>query len=129
MKARLDLQKLRIRRELYPQQNPRSNNMYKPKACYEMTRSEKDVFLQTLKSIKPPDEYSSNISRCVQLNERKLIGLRSYDCHMLMQEYLPITLRGTLPDHVSIVLIELCDFFRRICLKDLAENCWFLCVS
>nr|GEX79605.1 hypothetical protein CTI12_AA060390 [Tanacetum cinerariifolium] len=56
------------------------------------------------------------------LNKRKLIGMKSYDCHMLMQEYLPIALRGTLPDHVSIVLIELCDFFRRICLKDLDEN-------
>ncbi|GJV60613.1 transposase, Ptta/En/Spm, partial [Tanacetum coccineum] len=96
--------------------------MYKPKACYEMTQAEKDVFLQTLKSIKPPDEYSSNISRCVQLNERKLTGMKSYVCHMLMQEYLPIALRGTLPDHVSTVLIELCDFFRRICLKDLDEN-------
>nr|GEV42829.1 hypothetical protein [Tanacetum cinerariifolium] len=52
-----------IRKELYPPKNPRSNNMYKPKACYEMTRAEKDVFLQTIKSIKPPDEYSSNISR------------------------------------------------------------------
>nr|GEW00583.1 hypothetical protein [Tanacetum cinerariifolium] len=41
------------------------------------------------------------------LNERKLIGMKSYDCHMLMQEYLPIALCGTLPDHVSIVLIEL----------------------
>ncbi|GJX91530.1 ribonuclease H-like domain-containing protein [Tanacetum coccineum] len=84
--------------------------------------AEKDVFLQTLKSIKPPDEYSSNISCCVQLNKRKLTGMKSYDCHMLMQEYLPIALRGILSDHVSTVLIELCDFFRRICLKDLDEN-------
>ncbi|GKA01865.1 putative reverse transcriptase domain-containing protein [Tanacetum coccineum] len=122
MKARLDLQKLGIQKELHPQKNPRSNNMYKLKECYEMTRAEKDVFLQTLKSIKPPDEYSSNISRCVQLNKRKLIWMKSYDCHMLMQEYLPIALRGTLPDHVSTVLIDLCDFFRRICLKDLKEN-------
>ena len=79
------------------------------------------MFLETLKSIKPPDEYSSNISRCVQLKERKLMGMKSYDCHMLIQEYLPIALRGTLPDHVSKVVIELCDFFRRICLKDLTE--------
>ncbi|KAJ9545327.1 hypothetical protein OSB04_025034, partial [Centaurea solstitialis] len=86
-----------------------------------MTRAEKDVFLQTLKSIRPPDEYSSNISRCVQVKERKLMGMKSYDCHMLMQEYLPIALRGTLPDHVSSTIIELCDFFRHICLKDLTE--------
>ncbi|GJU78696.1 ribonuclease H-like domain-containing protein [Tanacetum coccineum] len=40
------------------------------------------------------------------LNERKLIGMKSYDYHMLMQEYLPIALRGTLLDHVSTVVIE-----------------------
>jgi len=57
----------------------------------------------------------------VQVNERKLIGMKSYDCHMLMQEYLPIALRGTLPDHVSSVIVELCDFFKIICYKDLSE--------
>nr|GEW30875.1 hypothetical protein [Tanacetum cinerariifolium] len=123
MKARLDLQKLGIRKELRPKKNPRSNNLYKPKACYEITRAEKDVFLQTLKSIKPPDEYSSIISCCVQLNERKLIGMKSYDCYMLMQEYLPIALCRTLPDHVSTVLIELCNFFRDLCtLKSYVNN-------
>ncbi|GKC34733.1 hypothetical protein Tco_1047117 [Tanacetum coccineum] len=85
-----------IRQELHPKKNPRNNNLSFPKACYEMTREEKDTFLETLKSIKPPDEYSSNISYCVQLKERKLMGMKSYDCHMLMQEYLPIALRGTL---------------------------------
>nr|GEZ43422.1 hypothetical protein [Tanacetum cinerariifolium] len=103
-------------------ENPRNNNLSLPKACYEMTREEKDTFLETLKSIKPPDEYSSNISCCVQLKERKLMGMKIYDCHMLMQEYLPIALRGTLPDYVSEVVIELCDFFRQICLKDLIED-------
>ncbi|KAK9076729.1 hypothetical protein SSX86_005063 [Deinandra increscens subsp. villosa] len=122
MKARLDLKKWGIREELHPKNNPRNNNMYLPKACYEMTRDEKDLFLRTLKSIKPPDEYSSSISHCVQLKDRKLMGMKSYDCHMLMQEYLPITLRGTLPDHVSRILIDLCDFFKRICLKDLTED-------
>ncbi|GKA99060.1 putative transposase-associated domain-containing protein [Tanacetum coccineum] len=107
MKARLDLQKMGIRKELHPRKHPRSDNMYIPQACYVMTQDEKDVFLQTLKSIKPPDEYSSNISRCVQIKERNLIWMKSYDCHMLMQEYLPIAIRGTLPNHVSIVLIEL----------------------
>ena len=121
LKARLDLEKWGIREELHPKRNPRNNNLSLPKACYVMTREEKDTFLETLKSIKPPDEYSSNISRCVQLKDRKLMGMKSYDCHMLMQEYLPIALRGTLPDHVSKVVIELCDFFRRICLKDLTE--------
>ncbi|XP_071741432.1 uncharacterized protein [Rutidosis leptorrhynchoides] len=120
-KARLDLQHLGIRKELHLKKRPRSDTTFMPKACYQMTRDEKIMFLNTLKLIKPPDEFSSNISGCVQLNDRKLIGLKSYDCHMLMQEYLPIALRGTLPDHVSSVIIELCDFFRIICYKDLSD--------
>lgn len=73
LKARLDLEKWGIREELHPKRNPRNNNLSLPKACYEMTREEKDTFLETLKSIKPPDEYSCNISRCVQLKERKIL--------------------------------------------------------
>ncbi|XP_022024562.1 uncharacterized protein LOC110924892 [Helianthus annuus] len=120
-KTRLDLQQMGIRKELHPKKRPRSNITFMPKACYQMTRGEKTEFLKTLKSIKPPDEFSSNISRCVQLNECKLIGMKSYDCHLLMQEFLPIALRGTLPDHVSSAIIELCNFFKIICYKDLSE--------
>ncbi|KAJ9556530.1 hypothetical protein OSB04_011144 [Centaurea solstitialis] len=116
-----NLQKIGIREELHPKIHPQSNNTYLSKACYEMTQAEKDMFLQTLKSIRPPDEYSSNISRCVEVKERKLMGMKSYDCHMLMQEYLLIALQGTLPNHVSATIIELCDYFTRICLKDLTE--------
>ncbi|KAK9073298.1 hypothetical protein SSX86_007622 [Deinandra increscens subsp. villosa] len=120
-KTRLDLKEMGIRKDLHPKKRPRSNITFMPKACYQMARGEKNEFLKTLKLIKPPDEFSSNISRCVQLNERKLVGMKSYDCHMLMQEYLPIALRGTLSDHVSSVIIELCSFFKSICYKDLSE--------
>ncbi|KAD7477224.1 hypothetical protein E3N88_00360 [Mikania micrantha] len=120
-KTRLDLQEMGIRKELHPKKRPIGNITFMPKACYQMTRDEKTQFLSTLKSIKLPDEFSSNISRCVQMNDRKLIGMKSYDCHMLMQEYLPIALRGNLPDHVSSAIIELCEFFKAICYKDLSE--------
>ncbi|XP_052619588.1 uncharacterized protein LOC111897976 [Lactuca sativa] len=119
--TRLDLKQLGIRKELHPKKRPRSDTTFMPRACYQMNRDEKGLFLKILKLIKPPDEFSSNISRCVQLNEKKLVGMKSYDHHMLMQEYLPIALRGTLPDHVSSTIIELSDFFRIICYKDLTE--------
>ncbi|GKC63587.1 protein mitoferrinlike 1, chloroplastic [Tanacetum coccineum] len=51
MKARLDLQEMGIREELHPRKHPLNDNMYIPQACYVMTQDEKDVFLQTLKSI------------------------------------------------------------------------------
>nr|GEV35513.1 hypothetical protein [Tanacetum cinerariifolium] len=45
-----------------------------------MTREEKDTFLETLKSIKPPDEYSSNISCWDSIGylDGFTAGLRSY---------------------------------------------------
>ncbi|GJX57932.1 putative transposase-associated domain-containing protein [Tanacetum coccineum] len=119
--ARLHLKEMGIQKELHPKQRSRSNTTFLPKPCYQMTRAEKYDFLKTLKSIKPPVEFSSNISSCVQLKDMKLVGMKSYSCHMLMQEYLPISLRGNLPDHVTSSILDLCNFFKIICYKDLNE--------
>ncbi|KAL4575590.1 hypothetical protein LXL04_022438 [Taraxacum kok-saghyz] len=117
----LDLKKMGIRKDLHVRKRPGSDTTFMPRVSYQMTGDEKGVFLRNLKLIRPPDEFSSNISRCVQLKEKKLIGMKSYDCHMLMQEYFPIALRGALPDHITSAIIELGDFFRSICYKDLTE--------
>ena len=83
-----------------------------------MTLLEKDGFLQVLQVIKVPDGYASNISRHVNLKERKISGLKSHDNHILMQQFLPIALRGSLPSHVTGLLIKLACFFR----KNLFQN-------
>jgi hypothetical protein len=38
--------------------------------------------LECLKSIKVPSGYSSNISKKVSMNDLKLIGMKSHDCHV-----------------------------------------------
>ena len=60
-----------------------------------------------------PDEYSSNVSRCIKLKERKISGMKSHDNHLLMQLF-PIAIRGSLPPEVSRPLIGLSCFFRKI---------------
>ncbi|KAK9988483.1 hypothetical protein SO802_028722 [Lithocarpus litseifolius] len=87
-----------------------------------MTPSEKDGFLQVLRDIRVPDGYASNISRRVNLKERKISGLKSHDNHILMQQLLPIALRGSLPSHVTRPLIKLASFFRKICSKTLTVS-------
>ncbi|GMP85118.1 hypothetical protein CsSME_00038407 [Camellia sinensis var. sinensis] len=116
LKARLGLQEMGIRRELHPQKIS-SNKTYWPPACFSMILKEKDDFLKVLKGVKVPDGYASNISRCIQLRQRKIIGLKSHDGHILMQQLLPIALRGTLPKKVASPLIKLSCFFREICSK------------
>lgn len=72
-----------------------------------------------LKDLRLPSGYSSNISRCVKVQDRKLVGLKSHDYHVLMQRLLSVAIKGLLPKYVSSVLIELSNTFRVLCSKEL----------
>ena len=52
--------------------------------------------------MKVPDGYASNISRCVQVDKRKIFGLKSHECHILMQQLLSLAIRGVL--HKNVLL-------------------------
>ncbi|XP_065855861.1 uncharacterized protein [Euphorbia lathyris] len=119
-KERLDLIDMNIRHELHPTGHASSIRL--PHACYTMSSQEKEIFLTVLKNMKVPDGYASNISRCVNLKERKIINLKSHDCHVLMQDILPIALRTCLPRQVLAVVTELCSFFKALCSKTLDLN-------
>ena len=94
-----------------------NNKPHMPHACYHMNASENDGFLQVLKDVRLPNGYSSNISCCVKLKERKISEMKSHDNHILMQQLFPIAIRGLLPLEVSRPLIDLSCFFREICSK------------
>ena len=49
--------------------------------------------------------------------ELKLVGLKSHDCHVLMQQLLPVAIRGTLPEKVCVAITRLCFIFNAICAK------------
>ncbi|XP_077233608.1 uncharacterized protein LOC143875914 [Tasmannia lanceolata] len=121
VKARLDLKKMNIRRTLHPITKG-NNKTYVPPACFTMSSKEKDIFCGVLKHVKVPNGYSSNISQRVYMKQRKISGLKSHDCHVLMQQLLPLALRSSLPKTVSSVLIELCSFFRELCSKVLKSG-------
>ncbi|RVW29139.1 hypothetical protein CK203_102563 [Vitis vinifera] len=109
-----------IRDQLHPIQ--RGNRVILPAACYSLTSNEKKEFCKFLKEVKVPDGYASNISRCVQVNERKIFGLKSHDCHVLMQQLLPLAIRGVLHKNVCAVIVELCSFFKQLCSKVLKTD-------
>ena len=82
-----------------------------------MSLNEKRKLCQCLKEVKVLDNYSSNIARCVQVKQCKISGLKSHDCHVLMQQLLPIAIHELLPKDVCSVLIQLSAFFRQLCSK------------
>ncbi|CAN0918292.1 hypothetical protein LINGRAHAP2_LOCUS30786 [Linum grandiflorum] len=113
LKARLDLQEMGIRSDLHPIEV--SNGRFlMPFACYTMSQAEKDQLLDVLQKVEVPDNYSSNISSCVNMKTRKLVGLKSHDCHVLLHDLLPVALRGCLPDKVIKAIIDLSTYFREI---------------
>ncbi|TYK11037.1 transposase [Cucumis melo var. makuwa] len=92
VKSRLDLVELNIRSELAPQVGEKK--IFLPPTCYTLSRAEKLSFCKTLSELKVPEGYSSNIQSLVSLTDLKLYGLKSHDHHVLMQQLLPVAIRG-----------------------------------
>jgi hypothetical protein len=120
-KARLDLQEMGLRPTLHPWTGEDGRTYIRP-ACHTMSKDDKVHFLRVLSNVKVPDGYASNISRCVNLNERTIIGLKSHDSHVLMQQLLPVAVRGSLPPNVVQPLVEMSAFFTGICSTILTEE-------
>ena len=96
--ARKDLVEIGVRLELQPQ--PHGKRTYLPPACHTLSKFEKISFCGCLRGFKVPQGYSSNIKSLVSMEDLKLMGLKSHDCHVLMQDLLPVPIRGILPKNV-----------------------------
>nr|XP_004512662.1 uncharacterized protein LOC101489810 [Cicer arietinum] len=115
LNSRLDMVDMGIRQQLAPQSTGKQT--YLPPACHTLSKKEKRCFCECLRGIKVPHGYSSNVKSLVSMKDLKLVGLKSHDCHILMQQLLPVALRGILPKKVREVLTKLCLFFNSICSK------------
>ena len=93
-----------------------------PHACYTLSKTERQEFCEFLKSVRFPDGYASNISRCANVSDGNVSGLKSHDCHVLLQKLLPIAISKFVPKDVFVVLDELDNFFLRLCCKVLKRK-------
>ena len=80
----------------------------------------KDVcFCQFIKSVKFSNGFAANLSKNVNEDDSKISGLKSHDCHVLLQRLLPAGIRSLLKKEIRETIIELCNFFQQICAKTL----------
>ncbi|GJX54467.1 hypothetical protein Tco_0282836 [Tanacetum coccineum] len=117
-KARQDLKSLGIRSGLWLGQN-KNGKCSKPQAAYSFTPADRKKFCQFIKGVKLPDGFGSNFKHKVTDNDTNITGLKSHDCHIMMQRLLPYGLQQYLPPDVAKPLIELCLFFKQICSQTL----------
>ncbi|KAL3619702.1 hypothetical protein CASFOL_034614 [Castilleja foliolosa] len=121
VKARLDLEDMNIRKELHLIK--KANDKYAmPAASYVMTKKERQEFCEFIRSVKFLDRYDSNISRCITSSDQKLSGMKSHDCHVILQCILPVGIRGSVTKEVREVLTELGHFFQHLCCKKLSKT-------
>nr|CAE05230.3 OSJNBa0011K22.12 [Oryza sativa Japonica Group] len=113
LNARRDLEDMGVRSELHPI-TTESGRVYLPPACYTLSKEEKIDLLTCLSGIKVPSGYSSRISRLVSLQDLKLVGMKSHDCHVLITQLLPVAIRNILPPKVRHTIQRLCSFFHAI---------------
>ena len=93
-----------------------------PPACFSLFGDERKSFCGWFRTVKFPDVYASNIMRYVGNNDSNISGMKSHDCHVMMQHLLPVVIRGYLSGDVQAALIELGVFFRELCCRKLKVN-------
>jgi hypothetical protein len=116
--ARIDLQNLGIREDLHLKPDGKGG-MEKKKAEYNLTKENKKRFCEYLANVKFPDGYAANLARCVDLEKCKVHGLKTHDCHILLQQVIPAALRGLVRKDIYEAIAELGNFFRQLCSKTL----------
>ena len=91
--SRLDMVEMGLRADLAPQVGEKRT--YLPPAPFNLSKKEKKIMLSSLSNIKLPYGHASNIRNCVSMTDLNLNGLKSHDCHILLQQLLPVSLYFT----------------------------------
>jgi hypothetical protein len=69
----------------------------KPRASFVLEKKAQLLVYKWLKSLRFPNGHASNISRLVNMEECRLYGMRSHNCHVFMQTPIPLAYRDLLP--------------------------------
>ncbi|CAN6559926.1 unnamed protein product [Malus baccata var. baccata] len=87
IEARLDLERMGIRSSLWMKNV--GGTLKKGHPFFTVKPNGKKEFFNFISSVKFPDGYASNISRCVNVKGCKFSNIKSHDCHVILQRLLP----------------------------------------
>ena len=114
LETRRDMEQAGKMRSLHLVLGP-SGNYVKPKAPYTFSEREKSDFMARVSTTQVPSGFSATLTK--HIGEKKLMGLKSHDHHILIQQVLPAAIRHSLTRGVRDTIIRLGNLFQRICAK------------
>jgi len=107
LKSRLDLPEICCRHERHVMANGKCPN-------WLHATSKQRFFEWIIHDVKFPDGYASNLRNCVDTREGKFIGMKSHDCHVVMQHLLPFAFAHLLPESVHKAIASTFKYFNLI---------------
>jgi hypothetical protein len=120
IKARHDLKDLGIKKELQFREDGDSCQM--SHALYTLSNEQKKAFYDFIQEVRFLDGFASNISRCLNAEGTKVQGLKTHDCHILLQRILPASMRGFVDKDIYEAISELGKIFRELCRRTLDKD-------
>jgi hypothetical protein len=87
----------------------------KPRTSFVLEKNSQLLVYKWLKSLHFSDGHASNISRLVNIEDCRLYGMKSHDCHVFMQTLILLAFCDLLPKGIWDALTEISHFFRDIC--------------
>jgi hypothetical protein len=106
IKARLDVALFYNRKNMELVSD--ESRVAKPRASFVLEKN-------ALKSLRFLDGHTSNILRLVNMEECRLYGIKSHNCHVFMQTLIPLAFHDLLPKGIWDALTEISHFFRDLC--------------
>ena len=125
--ARLDCATLKVNRHLQLDPNDKVNKgkekHYKFRGAeFTLPMPKRKLFCEFLRGVMFPLGFASNIANCLNAEGNKLQGLKTHDCHILLQRLLAIGIKDLVKPNMYNVIAELGRFFREICSKTLDRD-------
>lgn len=124
--ARIDCATLNVNRHLQLDRNDKVNKgkekHYKFRGAeFTLPMPKRRLFCEYLRGVMFPFGFASNIANCLNAEGNKLQGLKTHDCHILLQRLLAIGIKDLVKPNMYNVIAELGRFFREICSKTLSR--------
>lgn len=121
--SRRDMEATGVREELWLVKTTDARGktkVIKPVAPYVLNEAELPVFMSRLAAIQVPTGYCGAVAKHV--TAKKLSGMKAHDWHVMMQQLLPLCIRGLLQRGPRTAIMRLSRVFRRICAKVVDPN-------
>ncbi|CAM8922407.1 unnamed protein product [Rhodiola kirilowii] len=123
LKAREGLKQRGVRENLWEKEpGPSSKKTKVSQAPYTMLPDSRKEIFEWIREAKYPDGYARSLKNKISVTDKKFNGLKTHDCHVMMQRLLPVFIRPYLPYHKVEPLIALSRWFQKLCCRELRKN-------